>query len=142
MASSTVYSTLRALLDDEWSTTTVRWENETFDVPEPTDPPATPAAWLAVELEGSSYTQRSIGSGNPTLERWVEEGTLVIYSLVQVNAGTLVARQNATAVANLLRGRTLSGDLRITDLSIGGGGPGDEDGMWWQLPVRINWQRG
>ncbi len=142
MASSTVYSAVRAFLDANWSACPIKWENETFDLPVATDYPAAPATFFAVEFVGDAYRQASIGSGSPAAERWTETGAVLIYSLVQANAGTLAARQNAEAVANLLRGLTLPGAIRIESMSFGDGGPGDEDGNWWQMPLRVNWLRG
>lgn len=142
MASDTVYSAVREYLEANWSATTIKWENETFDLPTPTDYPAAPAAFLVVEFVGDSYRQASIGSGSPTTERWIETGAVMIYSVVQAGAGVLVARENAAAVAELLRGMILPGTIRIEAMSFGDSGPGDEDGSWWQLPLRVNWLRG
>ena len=142
MASDVVYSAVRTFLTANWSATPVKWENETFTEPTPTDYPAAPAAFLVVELSGESYRQMSLGSGSPAAERWVESGAVLIYSLVQSGASSLVARQNATALADMLRGVVLPNNIRIESMSIGDGGPGDEDGKWWQILLRVNWTRG
>jgi len=142
MASATVYSAVRSYLEANWSATPIKWENETFEIPAATDYPAAPAAFLVVEFTGDSYQQASIGSGSPTAERWIETGSVLIYSLVQANASSLVARQNADAVAALLQGMVLPGSIRLQSMSFGDGGEGDEDGLWWQIPLRVNWLRG
>lgn len=142
MASDVVYSAVRTWLEANWSTTTIKWENETFTEPTPTEHPTAPAAFIMVELVGQSYDQMSIGSGTPSAERWAEEGAVLIHCLVQSGAGSLVARQNATALAVLLRGLQLPNDIRFRAMSIGDGGIGDEDGTWWALTLRAEWTRG
>lgn len=142
MASHTVAAAVRAWFDANWSATTVRWENETFDEPAPTDHPAAPAAWLMVEFSGRSYDQMSIGAGGGAAERWAEEGSVLVHSIVQVNAGAQVARENAQAIAEALRGLELPGGIRFRDMALGDGAPADEDGNWWGLTLRADWMRG
>jgi hypothetical protein len=142
MSSDTVFSAFRTWLEANWTTTPIRWENETFTLPAPTSYPAAPAAFLAVEFAGGFYAQQSIGSGTPAAERWTEDGAILVYSLVQSGAGSLVARQNATTLALALRGLTLPGDIRLRSMTIGDGGPGDEDGNWFQLVLRVEFLRG
>ncbi len=142
MASDVVYSAVRDYLDANWTSTPIKWENETFEAPAITAYPDPPAAFLVVEMAGDSYRQASIGSGAPSAERWVETGAILIYSLVQAGSSSLVARQNATSIADMLRGIILPGTIRIENMSIGDGGPGDEDGSWWQILLRVNWLRG
>lgn len=142
MASDAAFTAIRTWLDANWTATPIRWENETFDIPAITEYPAAPAAWVAVEMSGEGYHQRSFGSGAIENERWVEAGSLLIYSLQQAGSGSLVARANATAIALSLRGLALAGAIQFTGMSIGDGGPGDEDGNWWQLVLRAEWTRG
>jgi hypothetical protein len=142
MSSATVYQAIRAWFDANWSATTVQWDNETFDKPAPTLHPANPAAFLVVEIEGGSYRQASIGSGSPSAERWAERGAVLVYCLVQAGASSLVARQHAETLATSFRGLILSGDIRFQAMNIGDGGPGDEDGNWWQILLRAEWLRG
>jgi hypothetical protein len=142
MSSDTVYSAFRTWLEANWTATTIRWENETFLLPAPTVYPAAPAAFIAVELSGNFYRQMSLGSGTPSSERWAEAGAILVYSLVQAGASSLAARQNATAIADLARGVTLPGTIRLQGMTIGEGGPGDEDGNWWQIVLRIEFLRG
>lgn len=142
MSSDVIITAIRNHLESNWTATTIKWENETFEFPQPTAYPDPPAAWLAVEVSGGLYQQQSIGSGNPSLERWTERGTVLVYSLVQNGAGSLVAHQNAKAVVLLFRGLVLPNNLRFQDMVIGSGGPGDDDGNWWQLLLRIEWEQG
>lgn len=142
MASGTVASAFRTWLEANWTTTPIQWENETFDRPVPTAYPTTPAAFLVVEFSGNRYEQASLGSGSPAAERWVETGAVMIYCLVQAGAGALLAHQYVETLATALRGVVLPGTIRVEGMSLGDGGPGDEDGNWWQLPLRVEWRRG
>lgn len=142
MASDLIWQAVRDWVDANWTATPVSWENETFDQPAPTDHPVAPAAWLMIEVAGRSYDQMSIGAGGGSAERWAEEGAVLVHSFVQTGAGSLVARQNATSFAYLLRGLELPGGIRFRSMSIGDGGPGDENGKWWALTLRAEWIRG
>lgn len=142
MSSATVYSAVRAWFDANWSATPVQWDNETFTQPAPTLHPADPAAFLVVELEGGSYRQASLGSGSPAAERWAERGAVLVYCLVQSGAGSTVARQHAETLALAWRGLELPGAIRFQAMTIGDGGPGDEDGNWFQIALRAEWLRG
>lgn len=142
MSSQTLAAAVRDWFDANWTATPVRWENETFTEPTPTDYPAAPAAWLMVEFSGRSYDQMSIGSGGGAAERWAEEGAVLVHCIVQVNAGADAARQNAETIAEAFRGLQLPGGIRFRNMSIGDGGPADEDGNWWALTLRAEWMRG
>lgn len=142
MSSNTVESAVRAWVAANWTACPVTYENETFTQPEPTGNSASPATWLLIEFEGQDYQQESIGSGGGAAERWVETGAVLVHSMIETNAGAVTARSNATAFAYLLRGLQLPGDIRFRSMSIGNGGPGDEDGKWWALTLRAEWMRG
>jgi hypothetical protein len=142
MSSDVVYSAVRAWFDANWTATPVAWENETFEPPVLTAYPAAPAAWLEVELIGNSYDQMSIGAGGGAAERWAEGGAVLIFGLVQAGAGSLVIRAHLTRLAEQLRGLELPGGIRFRSMAIGDGGPGDDDGNFWQLTLRADWLRG
>lgn len=142
MSSATVYTAIKSFLTANWSATPIQWENETFEIPQPTEYPATPASWLSVEFSGGAYEQMSIGSGSPANERWKEGGSVLIYALVQSGAGTLVCHQHVETLIGLFKGLVLPNGLLIQSMRPGDGGPGDENGNWWQIPLRIHWDRG
>jgi hypothetical protein len=129
MASDAVFTAIRTFLEANWSATPLAWPNEHFDPPKQ-------AAWVAVEVEGDLLNQIEIGA--PGQNAWREEGALLLHVFVPVGTGSLVARQHAKALANLFRGVT-TGFVVFGNASIGVGGPGDEDGLWWELPVSIGW---
>lgn len=134
MASGTVYDAIRAYLEARWSATTIAWENETFNRPEP------PAPWVMVEMIGDLYGRMSIGAGDE--DRWDEEGVLLLHIYAPAGTGASTARGYAKSLADLFRGeRLLSDDLEFRDASIGMGQPGDDDGMWWKISVSIDWRR-
>lgn len=136
MASDTVYDAIRAHLETYWSATTIAWENEGFEKPEP------PAPWVMVEVTGDLYAQMSIGAGNQAENRWDEEGELLMHVMVPAGTGARTARHHAKSLADLFRGALLIDDtLEFLDASIGMGQPGDEDGMWWRVSVSVDWRR-
>lgn len=136
MSSATVFSAVRSFLTAAWLTTPLAWENEEFALP------GEPAAWIKVEVYGDSYDQVSIGSGSPTMERWVEEGAVMLHVMVPQGTGSNAAREHAENLATLLRGLELPSNIRFTSMSIGLGDMGTEDGTYWRLSLRANWTRG
>lgn len=136
MSSDAVFSAVKAFLDAEWTATSLCYENETFDLPQP------PAAFVLVEMYADFDQQITIGTGSPTTEVWRESGAVLLHVMVPTGTGSLTARQHATALADLFRGRLLAGEtIRFYDLSIGLGGPGSEDGTYWRLTVRADFLR-
>lgn len=142
MASDVVFSAVKAWLVANWTACTINYENETFAAPALVEAPGTPASWIAATFVGNIYDQMSIGSSGGSAERWAEEGSVIFECFVQAGAGSLVARQNATALANLLRGVTLTGNIRMRDMSIGDGSAGIDNGDWWGLTLRCDCVRG
>jgi len=142
MASDIAFSAIRAYLAANWSGCPLSWENETFTPPSLVEAPGAPANWAAVTITGTIYDQASIGTGASPGERWIEEGAIMIDCFVQSGTGSLVARQTATALANLLRGQILTGAIRMQNMSIGDGAAGLDNGDWWGLTLRIDWLRG
>ncbi len=142
MASDVVYQAVHDYLATNWTTTPIAWENEKFTRPALAATNGAPAAWIEVQVEGDTYDQRSIGSSGGAGERWAEEGAVIITSFVQAGVGSLVARQNATTLANMLRGLTLPNNIRFRSMAIGDGAPGFDDGNWWGLTLRAHWIRG
>jgi len=136
MASNTVYDAIRAHLVAYWSATTIAWENELFDRPEP------PAPWVMVEMVGDLYAQMSIGAGVQSENRWDEEGVLMMHVFAPSGTGASTARGYAKSLADLFRGALLLADsLEFLDASIGMGQPGDDDGLWWRISVSVDWRR-
>ena len=142
MASDVAFSAIRTYLTANWAGCPLAWENETFTPPALVEAPGTPASWAAVTITGTIYDQASIGTGSSSGERWVEEGAIIIDCFVQAGTGSLVARQNATALANLLRGQILTSTVRMHNMSIGDGAAGLDNGDWWGLTLRVDWLRG
>lgn len=132
MSSDAPFAAIKNYLDANWPTTPLLYEN---DGREPPDPSAQ-AAWVYVEVTSTLLSQIEIGS--PDTNAWRESGILFLHVFVQAGAGTASARTHAKALANLFRGQVLS-SVVFHDASIGLGRPGDENGLWWGLPVSIEW---
>ena len=113
-----------------------RFENENFDKPEP------PAPWIAMALTGVLYGQQSLGASLQADNRWDESGHLWLPVFVPAGTGSSRARQLGKLLADIFRGLTLlSGSLEFRDAFIGEGGPANETGNWFELPVVIEWRR-
>lgn len=136
MASSVAFAEIRTFLDARWSACPLVWENEHFD------PTVDVPVWVAVEVFSDTYAQQSIGSGDPALERWTEDGTALFHVAVPRGTGSLLARQTADAIVLLLRGRRLPEDVTFRGFSLGGGAPARENGHWFILTLRSDWTRG
>jgi|SRR6478736_3388284 len=104
--------------------------------------PDPPAPWIYVEIYDRSYQQKSIGSGDPDVEFWREEGVLTGYVNVPIGTGAREASRLAQVLVMLLRGVVI-GDANITfyDSTVGAGDPGTERGKYWQLVAKIDWER-
>lgn len=137
MASDAVYEAVKDYLTAQWSATPIKWENDTFQKPQP------PAPWIAVEMTGTLYAQQSIGAGDEQTEnRWDEDGILWLLIYVPTGSGSVTARRYAKQLADLFRGTLLlNDDLEFMDASIGAGEPGDDDGAYYMIQVSIDWRR-
>lgn len=136
MATATSRSIIRQRIESEWSTTPIAWENEHFQTPEP------PAPYILVQHDSGEIEQRSIGGAAPTGPRWTEQGATLVHVMTPVGMGAQHAFQLAQSLTYVFRGLTLAGDLEVMEIGVGDAGPGDDDGMWWRLVVRIWWERG
>lgn len=113
-----------------------RFENETFDKPDP------PAPWISAALTGVLYGQKSIGASRQADNRWDETGHLWIPVFVPIGTGSSRARQLAKMLADIFRGLTLlAGSLEFLDAFIGEGSPSPEEGNYYELAVVIEWRR-
>ncbi|MBN9022170.1 MAG: hypothetical protein J0H08_08775 [Rhizobiales bacterium] len=144
---ATVFDAIKAFLGsadvtdaiEDPSTATVppiRFENERFEKPNP------PAPWIAMALTGVVYGQQSIGAGQQSDNRWDEAGDLWLQVHVPSGSGASRAWELARVLADQFRGlRLMSDDLEFMDAFIGQGGPAEEEGNWFMLPLSIEWRR-
>lgn len=138
MSTAAVYSAVRTYLEANWTTTPLRWENETFTIP--VDADGVPQPWVDVEITGTEYDQASLGAGTVASNLWREDGMLWLHVMVPSGSGSGVARTHAANLAALFRGLDLDPDIVFRTMSIGLGSPGDDDGNWWRLSLSIEWQ--
>jgi hypothetical protein len=145
--SNTVYDAIKAHLEDEamvavladpasGNVPPIRFENEPFVKPEP------PAPWLAVQVFGIVSGQESIGASTQAENRWDEKGYLGIKVLVESGSGAQRARSIAEDIRlKIFRGLTLmDGDLEFLIATESEGGPSEEEGNWFEVPVVIEWR--
>lgn len=134
MASGAVYAGIKTYLQSNWTTTPLRFENETYVLD------GNP--FVAVEMTGTLYGQQSIGASHQADNRWDEEGVLWLHVNVPMGTGGFNARTYAKQLADRFRGLLLLNDsLEFRDAFIGRGQPGHEDGAYYRVSVYINWRR-
>lgn len=134
MATFSAYNAVRNHLAANWTATPICWPNEDFTPPDQ-------GAWVAVEMEGGLYEQRSIGAENQASNRWVEEGTLQLHVLVPFGTGELQASLYLEQLSTLLRGLELPGSTIFESMHLGVG-VGDDTGKWWRKTLRAHYERG
>lgn len=134
MSSPEAYAVIKGVFDANWTTTPAYFENADWDLS------ASPAALVYVEVFSSFFDQASIGSGEPADNLWREEGQILAHILVPNGTGTVTARTLAKAVANLFRGKDISG-IRFGAISLGAGEPGTTDGNYFRMTSTIEWER-
>jgi len=106
----------------------IAWPNTVFRRPQP------PGPWLSVECTSRTLVPIEISGGV-----WQEEGTAFIDVFVPAGSGTDTARSIAKAVANVFRGLGAEPVVYLGG-SIGAGVTTESDGMWWTLPVTVDWR--
>lgn len=145
MATDIVYDAVQEYLKDNWTETTISWENERFAEPVAENDVLLP--FIAVEIEGDVWDQESIGAGEDRQEnRWQESGTLIVHVFVPAGSGGRESRQISTRVANLFRGLNLDPDIEFRGIRIGTGArtedEGGSKGNYWGRTVAVEWIRG
>lgn len=129
---------IRAYLEANWpevATFPLAWENENLQTSEPFQ------GWVFLEIFGREYLQTSIGSGTPSLERWMEDGTINAHVMVPLGTGATEASRIAQIFVRLLRGVKLPGGVEFGEAAVGAGDPGDERGKYWRLTATMDWER-
>jgi hypothetical protein len=113
----------------------IRFENDDqFAVPD-----AKP--WISMALSGVVYGQASIGASAQADNLWDEKGELWLVVIVPKGSGGSQARSIAKKLADIFRGlQLLDDDLEFLDAFIGQGGPAQEEGSWYELPLVIDWR--
>ena len=110
----------------------VSWPNEAFDLPDHTASPA--PLWLALETSGNLSAPVEIGGGV-----WQEDGAIWVHCFAPTGTGVLDLRQLAKSVANTFRDLPPA-PVIYTGAEIGMGEPGDENGNWYRISVRIEYR--
>ncbi len=132
MASPTAFNAFHDTLVAGWTTTTVVFENERYDLPNTATP------FLFVEIVGDTLNQDTIGS--PGSNMWLETGFTYIHVMVPIHTGTGTARTYAKQALDLFREKPIAG-LHMPEMSIGAGEPGRDFPKHWALTATIRWDR-
>lgn len=135
MATPESFTPIHDYLVAQWGATTpLYFENE--EIPDP----ATPAAFVYVEIFGDMFDLASLGAGTVTDNLWRERGTLLAHVMVPRGKGSTIARTHARALADLFRGTEI-GSIRFRRPSIGAGDPGVLDGSYFAMTMSIEFER-
>lgn len=137
MASIEARTAIRAYIEANWPEPSIEriYENEVLQTPDLVP------CWIYIEIFGREYLQTSIGSGDPSKERWMEDGTVHAHVMVPIKTGAVEASRVATLFVRLLRGVKLPNNTEFGDAAIGAGDPGDERGKYWRLSATMDWER-
>lgn len=139
MATYTAWASWRAWLRMNWTATELRWENEDLDPPKGADGKSTP--FVMFELVSDVATQKSVGAGSPAANLWRENGQALFHVYVPQGSGTDVLRQHAETMMLALRGLALTPGIRVEDISINYGDPGQRMANWFFMTVAAGWVR-
>jgi len=132
MATPEAFDAFKDYLDGEWTGAPLVYENDLATLPD------SPAAWVLVEVFGSFYAQETFGAPGDNL--WREGGQTDFHVMTPRDTGSRAGRIIASQLASLFREQGPSG-IRIIDMSIGAGEPGDGDGNYFRMSLTVNWQR-
>lgn len=132
MASVQAFDAFHAYLEGEWTGAAIQWENDA------SAPPDTPETLVFAEIYGGLYQQESVGAPGGNL--WRESGMLYLHVMSVRGTGSREARVIATNLSNLFRERGPAG-IRIIDMSIGAGEPGENDGNFFRTTLQVGFER-
>lgn len=138
MASGTVYTAIRDFLEANYTATALVFDNERYD-------PSAADHWAMIEIAGTYFGRESIGADDPMLDRFEEEGVLIISMMAPADVGTKTARDHLETLAELFRGRRLLSDLlEFEDARVGFGervgAENGADGNWYRLNMTVDWR--
>jgi hypothetical protein len=133
MSSPDAFQGIETYLRTNWTTTSLVFENEP-------DPDPLPDYFVFVEIEGTFYTQASIGADPVPDNLWREGGVLFLHVMTRNNIGSLKARTYAKQLADLFRGNEDAG-VRPRDMAIGAGEPGRHFPNYFAMTATIDWER-
>lgn len=117
----------------EWTSTPLLFENDGDD-----DLPDEPGDRVFVEVFGSFFAQESVGAPGNNL--WRESGQTYLHVLTVRATGSRPGRVIANDLAKLFMEQGPDG-VRILDMSIGAGEPGENDGNYYRMTLTVNWER-
>jgi hypothetical protein len=108
----------------------IEWPNEDFQ-----EPVSSPGLWISVETCSDSMEPIEVGANV-----WQESGTLYIHVMAPQGSGTMAARTLAKQIVTLFRSLPPPQTVVYTSAGLGTGAGNDPRGLWWVLPVSIDWR--
>jgi hypothetical protein len=128
MSFAVATAAIRARMAANWATTTIAWQNDPFDKPEP------PAPWVYFEVLSGGAEIESLAATGAHL--YTYDGIIRAHVFAPRWSGAALAEQYADSIGNIFRAATFSG-VQCYAPSPGGAGPGDDDGVYWRVTVMI-----
>jgi hypothetical protein len=125
---------IRSYIEAGFTTAPLVWPNEAHDLP------ATPAAFVAIEVQGVSNSIR--GVGQPGNRLFIHGGLILANVYVPFSVGSKAGDDLADAIGLLLTRRDIAAPsvpqvVRTEDPTVHDGELGDEDGNYWRVSVAV-----
>lgn len=140
MSSPAVYDAFEARLRAAWAATPLAFENENWQAyAEATSP------FVFVEIYGDTLDQETMGA--PGANMWLERGSTYMHVMTPSGQGSRQARIWANDLLNLFREQPIVTDpsngetLRMVEMSLGAGQPGEDVPNYWAFTATIHWYR-
>lgn len=134
MASYTARNVIKQYLDAQWTTTPIVYQNERKNLP------ATPSAFLFVQVRGIFEDQASIGAETRLANLWREEGELYLNVYVPNNTGADTAAQHCETLLGLFKGQEIGGII-FRGGTIGEDEDADQIANYYPMTATIFWYR-
>lgn len=109
----------------------VAWPNEQFEEPPAFDDAGMPTVWVAVEVEGDVAEPIELGDGV-----WDERGMIHLSLMIPMGAGIMRGLEKRKGLATAFR-QIGPNPVTYRDIVLDPGGPGETDGRWRTLGLRI-----
>ena len=125
---------IRSYIEAGFTTAPLVWPNEAHDLP------ATPAAFVALEVQGISNSIR--GVGQPGNRLFIHGGLILANVYVPFSVGSKAGDDLADAIGLLLTRRDIAAPsvpqvVRTEDPTVHAGELGDDDGNYWRVSVAV-----
>lgn len=140
MSSPAVYDAFEVRLRSSWAATPLAFENESWQ-----NYVEASSTFVYVEIYGDTFNQETTGA--PGENMWLERGSTYLHVMTPAGQGSRQARIWANDLLNLFREQPIITDqvtgeaLRMVEMSLGAGEPGEDIPNYWAFTATIHWFR-